>query len=314
MRLASILLFVAVLLVSAGVAAADSTRVLVDIGPIDDEVSRVTAARLSAELTAGGFELTRAEETADVRATLVARDGRLVLYLELPNGATMLVRADDVPPSEAPAVLALRGVERLRAGLSAPKIVTPTPTVPVYVPPKRKNAVTPGFFARRHVVVGGVLSIDGGAVSVAPTIGLGIGIGRGFFLRGSLWGPSTTTMIESPKGRATVFTLGGRLDLGVSFPLRLGTALGGSAGLGVGRYGIEGEASPGFSARSAAQPVFLTALDVFVVQRIAGPFYVDVDVGAQISWPSVVVQIGGRDAAERGLLDFRGRIGFGVVF
>jgi hypothetical protein len=164
------------------------------------------------------------------------------------------------------------------------------------------------------LLMGGVLSFDGGGISVAPTIAFGMGLGRDFFGRGSFWGPSTSTLAESAQGRARISTLGGRIDFGVSFPLRLGTALGGSAGLGVGRYAIEGEAAPGFSARSKAQPVFLTALDIFIVQRLAGPLYLDADFGAHIAWPSVVVQIGGRNVAERGLPDLRVRVGLGFAF
>jgi len=313
-RTAPVLLFAARLALTSA-AAADPTRVLVDIGPIDDDRSRATAARLSAELSAAGFDLTTAEDAADVRATLVARDGRLVLYLELPTGATMLVRADDVPPAEAPSVLALRAVERLRAGLSTPDIAPPLPAATPSVPPPKTTKPPPqGFFVRRHLLVGGALSFDGGAVSVAPTIAFGIGIGRDFFVRGLFWGPSTNSVVESNEGRAAISSFGGRVDVGFAFPIRMGMALGGSVGLGVGRYSIMGEASPGFVPRAAVQPVFLTAGDIFFVQRLFGPLHLDVDLGAHLAWPLVIVQIGGKDAAELGFPELRARVALGFAF
>lgn len=322
-RRISLLAALVVGLLASPVFAEETKRVRVDIGPIDDDLSRAAQTRLSAELTAAGFELTTSENAADVQATLVARDGQLVVYLELPDGVTTVVRADDVGESEAPEVLAVRAVERIRAGLANPSVAPVAPIVPPTnhsngakpnseLPRKPQNKTIPhparSVFPR-HMLVGGLVSLDGGAFSIAPTIGLGMGLGRHFFIRSSFWGPSTRTTIQSASGQAKVWSLGGRLDAGGAFLIRSGTTLGIGAGIGIGRYAIAGQASPGFTPRETAQPVFLGALDAFFLQALAGRFYLDVDVGVSLALPSVVIRIDRRDAGERGFPEMHARIG-----
>jgi hypothetical protein len=319
-RWVSILAAFAVLLFSISVFA-DNQRVLVDIGPIDNDLSREAQIRLSAELKAAGFELTTEENLADVRATLVARDGRLVVYLELPNGASAVIRADDVQESGAPEVLSVRAVERIRAEFalaanSPPPIAKPpleTKTIPAQ--PRQLLPISPPISVfPRHVLLGGVVSLDGGAFSFAPTIAVGTGLGRFSFLRGSFWGPTTNTTVQSPAGRATVWSLGGRFDAGFAFSARPGTILGAGAGLGLGRYAIEGQTSPGFKPRSAGQIVFLGGADAFWLQALTRRLYLELDVGISIALPSVVIRIDQRNAAERGFPEIHGRFGIAVAF
>lgn len=311
-------------LLAGPVFAAENKRVLVDIGPIDDDLSRAARTRLSAELTAAGFELTTIEDAADVRATLVAREGHLTVYLELPAGVTTVVRADDVGESEAPEVLAVRAVERIRAGLATPSVAPAAPALPPTNPstgskPNAASRNEPKPIASdkplfpRHISVGGVVSRDGGAFSIAPTIAFGLGIGRHSFLRGSFWGPSTRTTVASSSGKASVGSLGGRLDAGIAFSVRRGTILGGGVGVGVGRYAIEGQPSPGFTPRTTAQPVFLGALDIFGLQALTDRFFLDAGVGVSLALPSVVIRINQRDAGERGFPELHARIGVGFA-
>jgi len=319
-RWVSILVAFAVFLFSIS-GFADIQRVLVDIGPIDNDLSREAQTRLSAELKAAGFELTTEENLADVRATLVARDGRLVVYLELPNGTTAVVRADDVQDSGAPEVLSVRAVERIRA--ESATAANPPPTtakppletkaIPEQSPQHRPISSTISTFPRLFLL-GGVVSIDGGAVSLAPTIAVGAGLGQHWFLRGSFWGPTTNTTVQSSAGKANVWSVGGRFDTGLAFSARPGMILGASAGLGVGRYAIEGQASPGFKPRTAGQIVFLGGVDAFWLQALTSRLYLELDLGVSLALPSVVIRIDQRNEAERGFPEIHARFGGAVAF
>lgn len=202
------------------------------------------------------------------------------------------------------------------ANAPPPALVKTPPTIePKLVLPKKPHPLVNSLPAvPRHVLLGGQVSLDGGAFSIAPTIALGTNLGQRFFIRGSFWGPTTKTTVQSASAQATVWSLGGRLDAGLAFPVRRGTNLGGSAGLGLARYAIEGKPSLGFTPRAAGQVVFLGGLDVFWLQALTPRFYMELDLGVAVALPSVVIRINRLNAGERGFPEVHARFGFAYAF
>lgn len=320
-------------------AQAEPVRVALDIPGAEDDASRAVSVRLVSELTAAGFSVSGGDGA--VRASLVRRDDRWALFVELPDGGSLVVRADDVPASELPAVLALRAVERLRAALSAPAAASPPPAasaaptaatpptalpastasppppspVAVSTPPRAASppaAPSPGVPAPRSsrprapfegffLAAGGLVTVDGGAVAGAPIVSAGLGVGAGFFLRASVFGPGAEGAITAPEGLARVTTFGGRLEAGFARAVREGTSLGAIVGLGGDGYAVEGEARPGFVARSETAGAFVAGVRGLVVQHITGPLHLFLDAGVELGVPSVNVRIAGKVVSERGL-------------
>ncbi|MEZ4310102.1 MAG: hypothetical protein R3F14_18840 [Polyangiaceae bacterium] len=114
-------LVAALALAPASEARAEPSRVVVEVAGVEDDAVRAVRVRLVSELRAAGFKVVAAADTSAgggsdgggsdgdggvVRASLVARDGRWALFVELPDAGSLVVRADDVSPSELPAVLA----------------------------------------------------------------------------------------------------------------------------------------------------------------------------------------------------------------
>lgn len=352
MRVAARAAVLAVILCSMP-ARADPARVLVDIATEEDEVSRATATRLLAELSVGGFGAGTTASEADARVSLVLRDGRPVLYIELPNGRTGVIRAEDVSPAEAPSVVALRTVEWLRAALSAPQVpepastpslVAPAPTSPAAstsppapapsaAAPPSAASVAPSPrpsasralsvlskpalrtpFDRRHAFLGATVALDGGAVSIAPTASFGVGLAPGVFVRGTWSGPSTIGTVTAAQGSATIQSLGGRIDAGLAWPLHETVSVGASAGLGAAVYLVEGRAGAGYVARTESSAVLTPALDAFVSWRLAGPIHLLLDLGASAAFPSLDVKIAGVSVAERGLPALHATLGAMAAF
>jgi hypothetical protein len=308
----------------SSVAIAVPTRVAVDVGSQENEDTQAVTVRLLAELTAAGFETLRGAESADVRATLLFRGTRWVLFLELPDGSSLVVRADDVPNEETPQVLSLRAVERLRAALAAPSVpsASPPPSAPIPTPTLPSQPIAPSLatpppraparilpppapesrvpFGRLHVMVAGTISIDDGALSVAPHLAAGLRLGSGFFVRVSGDGPSTETVVRVPEGSARVQSFGGAVDLGFAWAVRPTTAIGARIGAGGAGYSVAGEAAPGYVARSETRGALVFGLGVFLSQRLAGPLSLVLDAGARVAFPAVDVRVAGRVVTERG--------------
>ncbi len=274
--------------------------------------ARDTIARLRAEAEAAGLDASEAE--GDVRATVVARGERPLIMIERPRLPPQLFRADDVPADEAPAVVALRAIEWLKAALAPPPSPAPRPDSAALARYAEAHATATSPYRRPHLSVALAAALDGGDLTLAPTVALGAGVGGPAFVRLAGWGPSTRSGVEAPQGSARIHSFGAAASVGWTWPLGESLWLAATAGLGAARYVIDGRSTPGFVARRATATSYLTSLDASVARPLAGPLAGVLGVAANFALPSVGVRIADARVAERGRPELRATLGAQVAF
>ncbi|HEU4406849.1 MAG TPA: hypothetical protein VFS43_16395 [Polyangiaceae bacterium] len=279
--------------------------------PARDAAARLEAEAEAAGLSAGGGE---GEGEGDLRATVVAEGERPMIVIERTRRPPQIFRADDVPVDEAPAVVALRAVEWLKAELApAPRPApAPPPAPPAALSGPPTAPASP--YGRPHLSASLAMSLDGGDVTLAPAVALGAGVGGAGFVRLSGWGPSTRATVAAPQGSARVRSLGAAASAGWSWPLAGSSWLAAAVGVGVARYAIEGRGAPGFVARRAATTSALAMLDASVLRPLVGPVAGVASVGASFALPAVGVRIADVRVAERGRPELRAALGVQVAF
>ncbi|HEU4539331.1 MAG TPA: hypothetical protein VFS00_34660, partial [Polyangiaceae bacterium] len=295
--------------------------------------ARDAAVRLRAEAEAAGLDASEGEGGAEgeLRATIVVRGDRPIILFERALEPPRVFHADDVPVDEAPAVVALRAVEWLKAELTpaprpAPEPRPDAPAAATIGPPPdalasaaigpRPDALASAASPYRRPFVSAAIAaaLDGGATTLAPAFAIGTGVAGPAFVRLSGWGPSSWSNVDAPQGSARVRSFGAAASAGWTWPLGGSFWLTTTAGAGVTRYAVEGRSAPGFVARRATATSSLLLLDASVLRPLAGPVAGFLGVGANVALPSVGIRIADVRVAERGRPELKATLGVQLTF
>jgi hypothetical protein len=263
---------------------AEPSRVaLVSPAQHDALVADVTS-RMNAELTASGFDvvIVPPPDDGDVRAAVeLARTGPGVVATfavvsmgrqaavdvwlsDRITGKTIVKRLDPGPvAARAPAVLAIRAVELLRASLletlvppSDPAATAPAP-VPMDVShfveaksqPSRPRRPWPGVTSF-GAGVGALDGFGGLGPAMYPVVRLAYAVRADTFVRATIGGPSLGLAIRSATGSATARQEFGLLELAYAWPIAPSVQIVASGGAGVYHLQVQGSALPPFGGDS----------------------------------------------------------------
>jgi hypothetical protein len=324
----------------ASVAHAGSRIVVVEDG---DRTTREATARLRAELTAAGFEVQSRSARADRARDDVEQDGasaqgdgvasvRLVrdpsthateLWVSDRLTGKTLVRRVSADPERAPRIVALRGVELLRASLlelaspphddappETPAMTKPPPPeVARLVAPTPVGAEAPAVPARsrawmeRAAVDAGVAmlaSTDHLGPAAAPSVGAWLALPACFALRLRLVGPAFQSGLSNAAGTAVVSQELASVDLAWIAPVRGVVAP--FVALGGGPYHLHVQGTATAPYKSASDDVWaaLGAAGVGAALRLAPAVSIALEGRALALAPRPAVTLGGERVATAG--------------
>lgn len=300
-------------------AAADEPSAVVLLEPSDpDPVARETLTRAKAELTGAGFRVVLAPRGADdPRASLESaiRDAGAIAAIAIEpgrNASVVEVWVSDrltgkvsIRPleskNEAPAFLAIRAVELLRASLlelaspAASSKKNPDP------PPEVKKLTEPGEPATaesRRAGFGieagmmGLLSVDGIHPALAPMFRASYGAAIGVGARITWAGPSFGPGLDGELGEAVITQYMGLAELVYSPPLGGPVALLFNGGLGAYHVSASGELFDPQRARSDGSTTFIATWGAGLDFRIHRRFGLALETLAGVTAPAVTVDMG----------------------
>lgn len=327
----SLLLFVSSL--SAGLssreAAADEPSAVVLLEPLDgDPVARETLTRAKAELTGAGFRVIIApRSTADTRASLAAaiRDAGAIaaIAIEPSESPSMVevwvsdrltgklsIRPVESPrKGEAPALLAIRAVELLRASLlelaspaasskknpdPPPEVKKLTETAPSATTESRRS----GFGIEAGMM--GLLSVDGIHPALAPMFRASYGTAIGVGARITWAGPSFGPGLDGELGQAVITQYMGLAELVYSPPLGGPVALLFNGGLGAYHVSASGELFDPQRARSGDSTMFIATWGAGLDFRIHRRFGLALETIVGVSAPGVTIDMGSEQVGRFG--------------
>jgi len=338
-RAAVVVCFVA----EAGTAAGAGPRVVVvDDG---DRGTRVATERLRGELAAAGFDVApRAPRGADAREDVEGDDAiatvRLVRNPQT-HGTEMwvsdrltgktLVRRVNADPERAPRLVALRGVELLRASLlelaapphddappQTPALAQPPPPevarlvapVPPAIAPAPARPEAPAPVSTAHARWVGRVAIEAGVTvlastdhlgpAAAPSLGLWVALPASFAVRVQLVGPALTTGLVNAAGSAEVRQELASIDL--AWAPELHGPVSPFLALGAGPYHlhVQGTASAPFHSAASDDWAAAFAGGLGVAIRLAPQVAIAAEARAVALTPHPTVSIGSERVASAG--------------
>jgi hypothetical protein len=321
-------------LLRSGPVAAGATRVVLVRPSEPSALLDEATTRVRAELVAAGFEVDVAarEPAVDARAQVEAAGAGApsavtLALLDVPGsaaadiwvadrvtGKTLVRHVDvrDIDARRAPAVLAVRAVELLRASLleaSAPEFEAEKHPIPPDVarwmaPPAR---VTPE--PQAHAAARARPSFELGAAMLfrergltpafAPLLRVGYGI-ESVSGRISVVAPAVGASVTTPDGSATVRQELATGELVLGWPRGAPFSVVVSAGGGVHHAHVAGSASPPLVAYEGEHWGAVFDAGLGAVLRLGPATSVVVDLQGLFFAPPLAVQIAGRDAAGTG--------------
>lgn len=322
-------------------ARAETRIVVVDDG---DRSTRAATERLRGELAAAGFSVVPRgarpgdaredvegspdEGVASVRLVRVARGVTELWVSDRLTGKT-LVRRVNADPERSPRLVALRGVELLRASLlelsspphddappATPALAQPPPPeiahfvappapAPLEPPAERRPAPAPTHRWIPHAAFdAGVAilgSVDRLGVAAAPRIGVAFALPESFLVRAAIVGPAFQSNLSNDDGTASVRQELGMID--VAFAPLVGRWVVPFVALGGGPYHlhVQGTASrAGFTGTSNDVWAGFCAVGAGVGLRLAPSVSLAAEGKALLIAPHPAVTIGGETVATAG--------------
>jgi len=323
------------LFANASVAGAASRIVVIDDA---DRSTREATARLRGELAAAGFEVESRAHAGDARSDVEQGDTGEVATVRLVRdpqtratelwvsdrltGKT-LVRRVNADPERAPRLVALRGVELLRASLleleSPPHDDAPpaTPAMAQPPPPEVTRLVAPAPVARDaandssrprpwidHAAfdagIAVLASADHLGPAAAPSLGAWLALPASFALRVRLVGPAFQSGLSNAIGSAVVRQEFASIDLAWIVPVRGALAPYVDVGGGPYHLHVQGAAAPPYHGTTDDVWAALAAAGAGVALRIAPSVSIAAEGRAIGLAPRPAVTIGGERVASAG--------------
>ena len=317
-------IFIAI--VSAREVTAEEPSAVVLLEPrAPDGVAKETLTRARAELTGAGFRVIVAPRgDGDARASLedAIRDAGAIAAIAIESkqsSSVVEVWVSDrltgklsIRPveskGEAPAFLAIRAVELLRASLlelASPPRTAETPVDPPPAVKKLTDATTETNASRRtgfgiEAGMMGLLSVDGVHPAIAPMLRVSYGAAVGVGGRISWAGPSFGPGLEGALGQAAITQYLGVAELVYSPPLGGPVALVFNGGLGAYHVRAAGELLDPQRARSGGSTTFLATWGTGLDFRIHPRFGLALETLVGVSAPRVTVDMGDEQVGRFG--------------
>ncbi len=313
----------------SGEAAAEEPSAVVLLEPAEpDAVARETLTRAKAELTGAGFRVIIAPRGAgDPRASLEAaiREAGAIAAIAIEPGQSsslvevwvsdhltgkLSIRPVESPRTgEAPALLAIRAVELLRASLleiaNPPTSSAKNSTLPSEVtkltapaPPSESESRRTGFGIEAGMM--GLLSVDGIHPAVAPMLRASYGVPIGLGARLTWAGPSFGPGLDGVLGEAVITQYLGLAELVYSPPLGGPVALLFNGGLGAYHVSATGELFDPQRARSGGSTTFIATWGAGLDFRVHRRFGLALETMAGVSAPRVTIEMGREEVGHFG--------------
>jgi hypothetical protein len=318
-----------VLALSARSAAATDPSVVVLLEPAEpDAVARETLTRAKAELSGAGFRVIIAPRGAgDPRGSLetaIREAGAIAAIAIEPSQSSSIVEVwvsdrltgklsirpvESPRKGEAPALLAIRAVELLRASLleiaNPPTSSTKNPAPPPEVTKLTEPAVSSNSESRRagfgiEAGMMGFLSVDGIHPAVAPMFRASYGVPIGLGARVTWAGPSFGPGLDGELGQAVITQYLALAELVYSPPLGGPVALLFNGGLGGYHVSASGELFDPQRARSGGSTAFIATWGAGLDFRIHRRFGLALETMAGVSAPRVTIEMGSEEVGHFG--------------
>jgi hypothetical protein len=319
-RLARTAAIAGVLAASPPARASEATRPAVAVAPPDarDALLRESETRLGAELRAAGFDVIREPDAAGAIASFSlarAPGGGAAVDVSLTDRltrktSTRRIEADAATGELAPATLAIRAVELLRASLV--ELGAPGEPAPERVPVAVERLVAPLRDERpRRPVVGNAVAIAAGvlvggeglAPAAVPVVRASVAVAARWGLRITVAAPSIAETVGTSAGSASIRQELAAADVVVALrpreDVRIVPYL--AAGAGVFHLHVRGaSAGPPFVGRSDDAWAALATAGLGLALRLGARTAIVLDAAAVVTAPGAAVDVGGAIVARAG--------------
>jgi hypothetical protein len=312
----------------------------------DDELTALALARIRGELLAAGFEVTILPQPEDlaprnlVEATApewkplavfaIIRDKTRrgapsiaeiwVSDRVLDRTSVERMRVDGAEPEHAAAVLAVRAVELLKAGLTEFWLAPEAPPLPRPVANSLARE-TPPANARRHLLNDGIVAQ--GAFGLLHTFGqigpiwtpmlaVSYGAPSGLGARWSIAGLGSDARLESGQGTARLAQSFATMEMLLSSRWRGPFQLFASAGAGAYHMSVGGTGVLPYRGREGGGWSLLTGGGVGLAIELNPHVVLVVEGQTFWAWPSSIVRIGDTDIGKQNWPILLGKIGPGI--